>query len=156
MCLHLLPLPKIPSFKHAQASLLLDILHMCRKVSCSLSVFSYEHIISSQAGGLLFFSREGEEMKWTLGGEMKWQPCCLIKGNDGTLASVLKMICRSCDEVVNEFFPCPLVHRVDKVDCNLRLKVLRLAAVSQDLGIANHRIHFLNTSSLLRPNLRKE
>lgn len=54
------------------------------------------------------------------------------------------------------FFPCPFVHRVDNVDCNPRLKVLRLTAVNQDCCIANHRISFLgffiNTSTLLRPN----
>lgn len=52
-----------------------------------------------------------------------------INGNDGTLASVLKMICSSCDViiVINMSSFCPLVHCVDNVDCIPRLKVLRLA-----------------------------
>ncbi len=50
-----------------------------------------------------------------------------INGNDGTLASVLKMNCSSCDVVINVSFSCPLVHCVDNVNCIPRLKVLRLA-----------------------------
>lgn len=50
-----------------------------------------------------------------------------INGNDGTLASVLKMNCSSCDVVISMSFSCPLVHCVDNVDCIPRLKVLRLA-----------------------------
>lgn len=125
MCLHL---PVWPTCKETHPTLPIAgyFAHVQDSLLLLISICIRAHLFPNEA--YTTSSERGERKKlWEE--KSKDSHVAFINGNDGTLASVLKMICSSCDVIVvikvSSF--CPLVHCVDNVDCIPRLKVLRLA-----------------------------
>lgn len=127
MCLHL---PVWPTCKETHPTLPIAgyFAHVQDSLLLLISICIRAHLFPTKRPTRLPLRVRGERKKlWE--GKSKDSHVAFINGNDGTLASVLKMICSSCDiiVVINVSSFCPLVHCVDNVDCIPRLKVLRLA-----------------------------